>query len=71
MRRFRQLIRETGDFDQARAALRAEMAQAKRRLTFDEQLQRVADGKAKIAPVVTIRRSSPEMTLGGVVGEVL
>jgi hypothetical protein len=71
MRRFRQLIRETGDFDQARAALRAEMAQAKRRLTFDEQLQRVADGKATIAPVVTIRRSSPEMTLGGVVGEVL
>lgn len=69
--RYRQLVRELGDVDKARAVLRAEAIKAKRDLTFEEKLEMVANGRATIAPALKISASAPDFTLGGVVGEVL
>lgn len=37
-----------------------------RRLTFAEQLALVESGKARVIPVIPIRKMDPEFTLGGV-----
>jgi hypothetical protein len=66
MWRYRELVRALGDVDQARAALRAEIAEDKRNLTFEERLQLVAAGKASVATVPRIPRAGYDFTLGGV-----
>lgn len=64
--RFRELVREIGDMDRARAALRAEMAEASRTLTFEDRLALVANGRRKIVAVPRLSPADPQMTLGGV-----
>lgn len=69
--RYRRLVRELGDPDKARAALRAEIAEAKRNLTFEERLKLVAQGHGKVVAVQRIATAGPDFTLGGVVGAIL
>lgn len=71
MWRYRLLVRQLGDADQARAALRAELAEAKRNLTFEDQLELIAQGRLKIAAVQHFGPSDHARTLGGVTGEIL
>jgi hypothetical protein len=71
MWRYRQLVRETGSADAARAALRAEMVSAKGNRTFEDQLQLVASGKASLSRTIRIRPVEHDFTLGGVTGAIL
>jgi hypothetical protein len=66
MYRYRELVRELGDADKARAALRTEIAEAKRGLTFEQQLKLVAEGRASISEVQKITTADPAFTLGGI-----
>jgi hypothetical protein len=63
--RFRELVRQHGEHD-ARTLLRAEISAARRNLSFDEQLERVAAGTLAIGPALKLALADPEMTLGGV-----
>lgn len=69
--RYRELVREHGDPDAARRALVAEIADAKRNLSFEDQLRLVAQGRMKVAAVQKIAATGPAYTLGGVVGAIL
>jgi transposase len=69
--RYRQLVREQGDADLARRALAAEIAEAKRNLTFEDRLALVAAGKASVSRVQHFAPADSAFTLGGVTGEVL
>lgn len=64
--RYRQLVRELGDADKARTALRAEISAAKGTLTFEQQLKRVAAGSVGIGPALRLTANESEFTLGGV-----
>lgn len=71
--RFRVLCREYGDVEGKRlmqvelaAEAAAARAEAKRPLTFEEQLRRVSAGKAQVVAKVRVTRAAPDMTLGGV-----
>lgn len=66
MWRYRQLVREHGDADVARQALRAEIAEAKRNRSFDDKLAAVSRGEVQIAPVFVPRRAAPDYTMGGI-----
>jgi hypothetical protein len=63
--RFRELVRAHGEAD-ARRLLRAEIADAKRNMTFEDQLMMVASGKASIGAALSLSRADPDQTLGGV-----
>lgn len=62
--RFRELVRDHGD-DEARRLLRAEMAAARRGMTFEDQLEAVGKGKLGIVEVQEIRRPEPSFSPGG------
>lgn len=62
--RFRQLVRDHGDAE-ARRLLRAEMADERRSMTFDQQLEAVGQGKLGIVEVQQIRRPDPAFSPGG------
>jgi hypothetical protein len=68
--RFRKLVREHGE-DEARRLLRAEIAEAKRNLTFEEKLEAVASGRAKVVAVQRVVIAGPDYTLGGVTGAII
>jgi hypothetical protein len=69
--RYRELVRDLGDADAALRALMAEIADAKRNLSFEDQLKLVAQGRMKVAAVQRIAATGPTYTLGGVVGTIL
>jgi transposase len=71
MWRYRRLVRDLGDADKARAALRAQIAEEKRSRTFEDKVRLVAQGRAKVAAVHKIVATGPDFTLGGVVGAIL
>jgi len=64
--RYRTFVRELGDADKARAALRAETAAVKDELTFEDKLKLVADGKVGISKVEKFKPADHDFTLGGV-----
>lgn len=66
MWRYRQLVRQHGDADTARQALRAEIADAKRNRSFAQQLEALSRGEVQIAPAFVPRRAAPDYTLGGI-----
>ena len=68
--RFRQLVREHGE-PEARRLLRAEIAEARHNLTFEEKLEAVASGRAKVVAVQRIVTAGPQQTLGGVTGAII
>lgn len=68
--RFRQLVREHGDAE-ARRILRAEIAEARRNLSFEQKLELVAQGQAKVVAVQRIVTAGPDCTLGGVTGAII
>jgi len=70
MWRYRALVRELGDCDKARAALRAEISETKRLTTFEQKLEAVARGEVGIGEKLRLKRSDPDFTLGGVVGAI-
>lgn len=63
--RFRALVRDHGEIE-ARRILRAEVAEMKKNRSFDEQIEAVRSGEAKLADAFKPRRSGPDMTLGGI-----
>lgn len=64
--RYRVLVREHGDVDKARVALRAEIADARRSRSFEEQLEAVRRGDARVVQAFHANKASPDFTLGGV-----
>jgi hypothetical protein len=63
--RFRQLVHEHGEAE-ARRLLRAEIADARRNMTFEERLMLVAAGKASVSAAIKLSTPLPDRTLGGV-----
>lgn len=63
--RFRQLVREHGDTE-ARRLLRAEIAEAKQKRTFEERLEALRRGEGRIEAAFVPRRRGPDYTLGGI-----
>jgi len=63
--RFRELVREHGE-GEARRLLRAEISEARRNRTFEEELNLVATGKASVGAALNLSTSPPDRTLGGV-----
>jgi hypothetical protein len=64
--RYRELVRDVGDPDKARATLRAEIAEARRNQTFEQQLEAVRRGEVRLETKVRLRSAGPDFTLGGV-----
>jgi hypothetical protein len=62
--RFRELVHAHGEAE-ARRILRSEIAEARRCRSFEDELELVAKGKARIAEVPRIAPQVPERTLGG------
>jgi hypothetical protein len=66
MWRFRQLVGKLGDVDIARATLRAEISEARRNRTFEQQLEALRRGEVSLETKVSLLSAGPDFTLGGV-----